>query len=85
LTSVEDVFELLKTNYIHSGNNSYILNPSEKKIHELINNSPIHIDDIIKIANIDIKQLYEVLFDLQLKNEILCLAGNYYIKYNKTI
>jgi DNA processing protein len=85
LTSIEDVFELLKTNYLHSGNNSYTLNPSEKKIHELINDSPIHIDDIIKIANIDIKQLYEVLFELQLKNEIMCLSGNYYVKNFKEI
>jgi len=85
LTSIEDIFELLKTNYIHSGNNSYILNPGEKKIQELINDSPMHIDDIIKIANIDIKQLYEVLFELQLKNEIMCLSGNYYVKNFKEI
>ena len=56
-----------------------------KKIYSIISDSPLHINDIIRITNIDIKQLYEVLFEMQIKNEILCLSGNYYVKVNDKI
>ncbi|ERI92897.1 DNA protecting protein DprA [Clostridiales bacterium oral taxon 876 str. F0540] len=85
LTSIEDVFELLKISYMNSDIKCCKLSSIEMKINELISDSPIHIDDIIKITNIDINQLYEVLFELQLKNEIMCLAGNYYVKNYKAI
>ncbi|GAA0734931.1 DNA-processing protein DprA [Clostridium oceanicum] len=52
----------------------------EGKIFKYINDNPIHIDDIIRLVNIDIKQLYEVLFELQLREQIICLPGNYYVK-----
>ena len=44
------------------------------------------LDDIIKITNIDIKQLYELLFEMQIKNEIIMftwklLCKNNIIKY----
>jgi len=56
-----------------------------KQIYNIINDIPLHINDIIRITNIDIKQLYEVLFEMQIKNEILCLSGNYYVKVNDKI
>ena len=56
-----------------------------KGIYSIINDSPLHINDIIRITNIDIKQLYEVLFEMQIKNEILCLSGNYYVRVNDKI
>ena len=56
-----------------------------KGIYNIINDIPIHINDIIRITNIDIKQLYEVLFEMQIKNEILCLSGNYYVRVNNKI
>lgn len=86
LTSMEDVFEILSMNYISSIERSHKkINPFEEKICNVISDTPIHIDDIIKTTSIDIKRLYELLFDLQLKNEILCLAGNYYVKINNII
>lgn len=86
LTCMDDIFEFLNMNYVPGIKRSLEeISGMEEKIFKLISDTPIHLDDIIKVSHIDIKQLYEVLFDLQLKNEILCLAGNYYIKYNKTI
>lgn len=86
LTCIEDIFDLL--NLCYSSNiiqNQEELSIIEKKICKLICDSPIHFDDIIKITKVDIKHLYEVLFELQLKDEILCLAGNYYVRNNKVI
>ncbi|MBZ9687916.1 DNA-processing protein DprA [Clostridium estertheticum] len=87
LTCANDIFNLIGiemknqkettarsfNNEIHSG------------IYRIINDSPLHINDIIRITNIDIKQLYEVLFEMQIKNEILCLSGNYYVRVNNKI
>lgn len=86
LTSMEDVFELLSMNYIKNISSRVpVLSDDEEKIYKIVSDTPIHIDDIIKTTHIDIKHLYEVLFDLQLKNEIMCLAGNYYVKISKSI
>lgn len=82
-TCIDDVLYLLgmdcskkmKNNIVHSK-----LSSDEQKVISFIGSTPIHIDNIIKLSNIDIKQLYELLFELQLKNEIICLAGNYYAK-----
>lgn len=54
----------------------------EKKVMDTLSDTPIHVNDIIKITHIDIKQLYGVLFELQLKNQIINLAGNYYAIVN---
>lgn len=86
LTSIEDIEEILgkkfnKKEVVKSG----ILEGVTKKIYTILSNNPIHVDDIIRISNIDIKQLYEVLFELQLKNEIISLPGNYYAKLHSKI
>lgn len=86
LTCIDDIFDLLNLNYIGNMKEKHNkLNEIENKIYKVISDSPIHIDDIIKTTNVDIKHLYEVLFELQLKDEIMCLAGNYYVKNNKVI
>ncbi|MBZ9608296.1 DNA-processing protein DprA [Clostridium estertheticum] len=87
MTCSDDIFNLMgiemknqKKTTVRSFNSQI-----NKKIYSIINDSPIHINDIIRITNIDIKQLYEVLFEMQIKNEILCLSGNYYVKVNDKI
>ncbi len=50
------------------------------RIFDVLSEKPMHIDEIINITHIDIKQLFELLFELQLDNRILCLTGNYYIR-----
>lgn len=85
-TNLEDLFQLLKveyeikTNEVKTIENHKKLNDSQRKIYKVIGDTPIHIDDILRITNIDIKQLYGLLFELQLKKQIICLSGNYYVK-----
>lgn len=86
LTSVEDVFQILNISYVDENERkSSFSNKTEEKIFKIIKDSPIHIDDIIKVTNIDIKQLYEVLFELQFKNQITCLSGNYYVRIANSV
>ena len=47
---------------------------------EIIGKEPIHIDKIIGSVNIDRIALFELLFEMQNENEIICLPGNYYVK-----
>lgn len=46
----------------------------------IIDKEPIHIDKIIGSVNIDRVALFELLFEMQNENEIICLPGNYYVK-----
>ncbi|MCM0648599.1 DNA-processing protein DprA [Clostridium swellfunianum] len=86
LTSIEDIFNLLDMSHDNfMDKESVNFNGYEHKVYGTLSDSPIHIDDIIKLTNIDINYLYEVLFELQLKDEIMCLAGNYYVKNIKKI
>lgn len=85
-TEIKDIFDCLKYTYINTSSKNNVKDKftyMENKIYNVINDNPIHIDDIIKITNIDINRLYEVLFELQLKKHIICLAGNYYVKLYK--
>lgn len=89
ILSVEDIFNLAslsfkETNIIVKSKEGSI-SKLENKLNNIISNNPIHIDDIIKISNIDIKRVYELLFEMQFKNEILCLSGNYYVRINDKI
>lgn len=93
LTSVEDVCNLLNIEYNSKGKDKtrvdkediIKLDKIENKIYSILNETPMCIDDILKYSNVDIKQLYEVLFELQLKNRITCLSGNYYVRIANSI
>lgn len=86
LTSVEDIFNLIGIDFNQCESITYRSELSKnQKIFSVLSDSPMHIDDIIRRTNIDIKQLYELLFELQLKEEILCLSGNYYVRINNKI
>lgn len=85
-TTMEDLYNLLDINYeekIEIGKNN--LNKIENKIYTVIENTPIHIDDIVRLTKVDIKRLYEVLFELQFKNHITCLSGNYYVRISNSV
>ncbi|MGK0466410.1 MAG: DNA processing protein [Clostridium sp.] len=87
LTCSEDIFNLIGIEMKNLKKTAVVpvKNETHKEIYNVINDSPLHINDIIRITNIDIKQLYEVLFELQIKNQILCLSGNYYVRVNNKI
>ncbi|ADL51515.1 DNA-processing protein DprA [Clostridium cellulovorans] len=60
--------------------NTWSLSEVESRIFENLSDSPIHVDDLISMVNIDINQIYKVLFEMQAKNLIYTLSGNYYAK-----
>ena len=77
-TEIEDLYDFLsiiKEKYKNEVENTYKLT-----ILNVINNEPIHLDDIIESVNVDRKVLFELLFEMQNRNEIICLPGNYYAK-----
>jgi len=87
VTSSSDIFDILglqvKNNSDYNSAEKIKFEKSEEKnIYNLITDIPMHVDDIRRLANIDIKELYALLFEMQLKNEILCLSGNYYVRMN---
>ncbi|KYH35810.1 hypothetical protein CLTEP_02030 [Clostridium tepidiprofundi DSM 19306] len=85
-TCMKDLFELLGIQYlIEAKSKTKTINSKNKNygiINKLISDKPIHIDEIIRITNIDIKCLYELLFEMQINNEVKCLSGNYYVRIN---
>ncbi len=85
LTSCEDIFELLGIEYNKKHNAERKISVLEKEVYNVISDNPMHIDDIIKVSGVDITQIYELLFEMQLKKEIMCLNGNYYGKVNDYI
>lgn len=83
-TEIEDLFQLLKITkkekLFDNVERKYKNSELKNKIYNILNNEPLHIDSIVKIANIDIKVLYELLFELQFEEKILCINGNFYVK-----
>ena len=85
-TTIDDIYSLLNIDYkekIQIEKNN--LNKVENEIYDVIDYTPIHIDDIARTTKVDIKRLYEVLFELQFKNHITCLSGNYYVRISNSI
>lgn len=77
LTEMEDLYLFLDINKeSRKGQN----NTNKAIILNIINNEPKHLDDIIDCVNVDRKVLFELLFEMQNANEIICLPGNYYAK-----
>lgn len=77
-TGVEDLRVLL--NLEHVNIKSMKITPEKSEILELITDSPVHIDDILKNTSADRGVLYALLFEMQIKSEIICLPGNYYVR-----
>lgn len=57
-----------------------IISPIKQKILSIVSDEPIHIDEIVNKTFIDREAIFNVLFDMQIKNEIISLPGNYYAK-----
>lgn len=86
ITEFRDILDILDIEYLEKKVvKNRALSPLENKICTLITDEPIHIDDIYKKSNVDINELYGLLFELQFKNEIMCLSGNYYVRSNYNI
>ena len=57
-----------------------IISPIKRKILSVIAKAPTHIDEIVEKSCIDRAALFKVLFEMQIRNEIVSLPGNYYAK-----
>lgn len=57
-----------------------IISPIKQKILSIVSDEPVHIDEIVNKTFIDREAIFNVLFDMQIKNEIISLPGNYYAK-----
>jgi DNA processing protein len=78
LQGIEDINEVFKIK--SKIKDSAYKSPIIKELMGKISSEPIHLDDILKIVNVDRKVLFELLFEMQNRNEIICLPGNYYAK-----
>ena len=77
-TEIEDLYDFL--NIVKYDNEKKENNVYKSMILSTINSEPIHLDNIIDIVKVDRKVLFELLFEMQKRNEIICLPGNYYAK-----
>lgn len=77
-TDVEDLRTILSLEHVHIQPMNFT--PEKSEILELITDSPVHIDDIFKNTSVDRGALYALLFEMQIKSEIICLPGNYYVR-----
>ncbi|NFI55718.1 DNA-protecting protein DprA [Clostridium botulinum] len=78
LSSIDDLNKFFDTNHIDI--EPMKIRPEKREILDMITDAPIHIDDIFNKSCVDRGALYALLFEMQIKNEIICLPGNYYIK-----
>lgn len=58
------------------------LTNEEKRILAVLNNNPIHVDDLSAIVKVDIPGIYNVLFELQAKKLVTVIGNSYYVKSN---
>lgn len=77
-TDIEDLKVLLDLPHIDIKSKKLV--PEKEEILDLIEDSPIHIDNIFNNSTVDRGKLYALLFEMQIKGEIICLPGNYYVK-----
>lgn len=86
LYDVDVMIERLNLTCITSKKEYNILKDSNNRLKHIIfkvlTQEPMHINDIIRNVNIDTALIYEVLFELQFKKEIVLLPGNYYARIN---
>ncbi|MGL4772491.1 MAG: DNA-processing protein DprA [Clostridium sp.] len=75
-----DMIDLYLALGIKEDKNKILKYKENDEIIRIIGEEPIHINEIISRTNIDREALYSILFDLQIKKEIISLPGNFYAK-----
>lgn len=75
---LDDLFYYFNLNKKETKNKG--VNSNKTLLEGIISREPIHLDDIMKSVNVDRQVLFELLFEMQNRNEIICLSGNYYAK-----
>lgn len=77
-TDIKDIFHQMSME--NKKSNSRNFSGDKGTVLKEIGSNPIHINDLIRICNIDINVIYGILFELQLENEIISLTGNYFAR-----
>lgn len=77
ITSLEDLRSELK---LQKYNDIVQSSPVNQKILSLLKKEPVHIDELVNKSYIDREDLFKVLFEMQIRNEIVFLPGDYYAK-----
>ncbi|MBM6860999.1 DNA-protecting protein DprA, partial [Clostridium saudiense] len=77
---LEDLYCFL--NVIKKEDKNFKNNTIKLLLNEVLSSEPVHLDKIIQCVNIDRMALFELLFEMQNRNEIVCLPGNYYARIN---
>lgn len=78
LTDIEDFKKYF--NIKNSQKSDTKINFLKESLFKVISDEPKHLDDILSSVNVDRRVLFELLFEMQNRNEIICLPGNYYAK-----
>lgn len=78
---LNSILKIIKCENITKTSSSYIkISDLEKNIFDILSDVPMHFDEIKNIIDVDISQIYNVLFEMQTKNIVLSLSGNYFVK-----
>jgi len=77
ISSLEDLRNELG---LYKKNNVNLLSPVKQKILSIINQEPVHIDELVNKSYIDREDLFKVLFEMQIGKEIVFLPGDYYAR-----
>jgi len=84
--TIDDILDELpylkpaNTNTNTKGNYTEKLTEIEILVFEKIDYNPIHIDEIYSQLDLNLSEIYEALFSLQLKNRVKQISGGLYIK-----
>lgn len=84
-TELQDIYSILGIKYEKSLNKKQNIEKKYNKIYSVLSDVPMHIDKIVEITNIDIKYLYELLFEMQVKKHVNCIDGSFYVKNQQLI
>jgi DNA processing protein len=84
-TGIDSILDLIGIKYNQEDKKRNVIcdNKEMSRIYNLLSDTPMHVDDIVRITNIDISLLYELLLEMQLEDNIKCIAGNFYVKVNE--
>lgn len=75
---IDDLYNFL--NEVKNDKEKITNNNIKTELKSVISNEPIHLDKIIQSVNVDRTALFELLFEMQNRNEVICLPGNYYAR-----
>ena len=77
ISSLEDLRNELG---LYKNINKQHISPVKQKILSILNQEPVHIDELVNKSYIDREDLFRLLFEMQIGKEIVFLPGDYYAR-----